>query len=160
MIGYIDGVNFKELEPMKYFAPPASWSNEKKKDNAHTKIFSGDFLGSAKFDGYFAKLVKDEEGNVGLYSRSRNVNGEFPEKHEWVPHLQPFFDAIPNGSCLLGEIYLPSSPGSKNITALMGCLKEKAIDRQNKGEKLHFYAFDCLAWNGKSNLTMPAAGRV
>jgi hypothetical protein len=28
----------------------------------------------------------------------------------------------------------------------MGCLKEKAIDRQNKGEKLHFYAFDCLAW--------------
>ena len=159
MYGYIDGYNFKELEPMKYFAPPASWSNEKKKDNAHTKIFSGDFLGSAKFDGYFAKLVKDEEGNVGLYSRSRNVNGEFPEKHEWVPHLQPFFDAIPNGSCLLGEIYLPSSPGSKNITALMGCLKEKAIDRQNKGEKLHFYAFDCLAWDGKSNLTMPAAGR-
>ena len=159
MIGYIDGVNFKELEPMKYFAPPASWSDEKKRDNARTKIFSGDFLGSAKFDGYFAKLVKDEEGNIGLYSRSRNVNGDFPEKHEWVPHLQPFFDAIPNGSCLLGEIYLPSAPGSKNITALMGCLKDKAIARQGKGEKLHFYAFDMLAWGGKSMLTAPAHER-
>ena len=159
MIGYIDGVNFKELEPMKYFAPPASWSDERKRDNARSKIFSGDFLGSAKFDGYFAKLVKDEEGNVGLYSRSRNVNGEFPEKHEWVPHLQPFFDAIPNGSCLLGEIYLPSAPGSKNITALMGCLKEKAVARQDKGEKLHFYAFDMLAWGGKSMLTAPAHER-
>ena len=159
MIGYIDGVNFKELEPMKYFAPPASWSNEKKKDNAHTKIFSGDFLGSAKFDGYFAKLVKDEEGNVGLYSRSRNVNGEFPEKHEWVPHLQPFFEQLPNGTCLLGELYLPSSPGSRNITTILGCLKEKAIDRQRTGEKLHFYIFDCLAYAGKSWLNYPARKR-
>ena len=160
MIGYIDGVNFKELEPMKYFAPPASWSDEKKRDSAHSKIFSGEWLGSQKFDGYFAKLVKDEDGNVGLYSRSRNVNGEFPEKHEWVPHLQPFFEDLPNGTCLLGELYLPSSPGSKNITSIMGCLKEKAIDRQNKGEKLHFYIFDCLAWEGKSNLSMRFEDRV
>ena len=144
---------------MKYFAPPASWSDEKKRDNARAKIFSGDFLGSPKFDGYFAKLVKDEEGNVGLYSRSRNVNGEFPEKHEWVPHLQPFFDALPSGTCLLGEIYLPSAPGSKNITTLMGCLKDKAVARQDKGEKLHFYVFDCLAIGGESVLNMPAAHR-
>lgn len=159
MMGYIDGYNFKEMEPMKYFAPPASWSNEKKQDNAHSKIFSGDFLGAEKKDGYFAKLVKDEDGNIGLYSRSRNVKDEFPEKHEWVPHLQPFFDALPNGSCLLGELYLPSSPGSRNITALMGCLKEKAIDRQSKGEKLHFYVFDVLAIGGQNVLTMPAAHR-
>ena len=159
MTGYIDGYNFKELEPMKYFAPPASWSDEKKRDSAHSKIFSGEWLGSQKFDGYFAKLVKDEDGNIGLYSRSRNVNGEFPEKHEWVPHLQPFFEKLPNGTCLLGELYLPSSPGSKNITSIMGCLKEKAIDRQNKGEKLHFYVFDCLAWDGTSWLAQKAADR-
>ena len=159
MTDYIDRVNFKELEPMKYYAPPASWSQEKRRENAHSKIFSGEWLGSTKFDGYFAKLVKDEDGNVGLYSRSRNVNGEFPEKHEWVPHLQPFFEQLPNGTCLLGELYLPSSPGSKNITSIMGCLKEKAIDRQNKGEKLHFYVFDVLAIGGQSVLDMPAAHR-
>lgn len=159
MYGYIDGYNFKEMEPMKYFAPPSSWSNEKKQDSARSKIYSGEFLGAEKKDGYFAKLVKDEDGNIGLYSRSRNVKGEFPEKHEWVPHLQPFFDSLPNGTCLLGELYLPSAPGSRNITTLMGCLKEKAIERQAKGEKLHFYVFDCLAWNGESWLDDTAQSR-
>ena len=159
MIGYIDGYNFKEMEPMRYFAPPSTWSDEKKRDNARAKIYSGDFYGAEKFDGYFAKLVKDEDGSVGLYSRSRNVKGEFPEKSEWVPHLKPFFDALPNGTCLLGELYLPSAPGSKNITSLMGCLKDKAIARQEKGEKLHFYIFDCLAYAGKSWMSYPARKR-
>lgn len=159
MTGYINGYNFKEMEPMKYFAPPASWSDEKKRDNARAKIYSGDWYGSQKFDGYFAKLVKDEDGNIGLYSRSRNVKGEFPEKSEWVPHLKSFFDALPNGTCLLGELYLPSTPGSKNVTSIMGCLKEKAIERQNKGEKLHFYIFDLLAWNGISFMKEPALER-
>lgn len=160
MYGYIDGYNFKEMEPMKYFAPPATWSTQKKSDNARSKIYSGDFLGAEKKDGYFAKLVKDEDGNIGLYSRSRNVRGEFPEKHEWVPHLQDFFNALPNGTCLLGELYLPSMPGSKNITSLMGCLKEKAITRQEKGKKLHFYVFDCLAWDGKSLINEPFKSRI
>jgi ATP-dependent DNA ligase len=38
-------------------------------------------------------------------------------------------------------------------------LKEKAIERQNKGEKLHFYVFDCLAWNGQSWLNETAKSR-
>ena len=146
MYGYIDGYDFGEMEAMKYYAPPASWTDERKKDNAHSKIFSGDWFGAEKKDGYFAKLIKDEDGNIILYSRSRGVNGKFADKHEWVPHLNPFFDALPNGTCLLGELYLPSQPGSKNITTIMGCLKDKAIARQDKGEKLHFYVFDCLAW--------------
>lgn len=159
MTGYIDGYNFKEMEPMRYFAPPSSWSDEKKRENARMKIYSGEWFGSEKFDGYFAKLVKDEDGNVGLYSRSRNVKGEFPEKSEWVPHLKPFFDALPNGTCLLGELYLPSAPGSRNITSLMGCLVGKAIARQQKGEKLHFYVFDCLAWDGRSKMSHKAISR-
>lgn len=159
MTGYIDGYNFKEMDAMRYWAPPATWSDEKKRDNARAKIYSGDFLGAEKRDGYFAKLVKDDEGNIGLYSRSRNVNGEYIDKHEWVPHLQPFFDAIPNGTCFLGEIYFPSAPGSRNITTIMGCLKEKAIARQEKGEKLHFYIFDCLAYAGKSWMSYPARKR-
>ena len=150
MLGFIDGYDFGEMEAMKYYAPPSTWSDEKKRDNARAKIYSGDWLGAEKKDGYFAKLIKDEDGNIILYSRSRGVNGKFADKHEWVPHLQPFFDAIPNGTCLLGELYFPSQPGSRNVTTIMGCLKEKAIARQEKGEKLHFYIFDCLAWNGRN----------
>ena len=159
MYGFIDGYDFGEMEAMKYYAPPSTWSDEKKRENARMKIYSGDWYGAEKKDGYFAKLIKDEDGNIILYSRSRGVNGKFADKHEWVPHLQPFFDALPNGTCLLGELYLPSQPGSRNITTIMGCLKEKAVARQEKGEKLHFYIFDCLAYAGKSWMSYPAKKR-
>ena len=159
MYGFIDGYDFGEMEIQKYYAPPSTWSDEKKRENAKMKIYSGEWLGATKYDGYFAQLIKDEDGNIILYSRSRGVNGKFADKHEWVPHLQSFFDVLPNGTCLLGELYLPSQPGSKNITSIMGCLKEKAIARQKKGEKLHFYIFDCLAYAGKSWMSYPARKR-
>ena len=160
MYGYIDGYDFGEMEAMKYYAPPSTWSDEKKRESARSKIFSGDWYGAEKKDGYFAKLIKDEDGNIILYSRSRGVNGKFADKHEWVPHLNDFFDALPNGTCLLGELYLPSQPGSRNITTIMGCLKEKAVARQEKGEKLHFYVFDCLAWDGKSLMKTKFIDRI
>ena len=159
MYGYIDGYDFGEMEAMKYWAPPASWTDAKKRDNAHSRIFSDDWLGAEKKDGYFAKLIKDEDGNIILYSRSRGVNGKFADKHEWVPHLNSFFEELPSGTCLLGELYFPNQPGSKNVTTIMGCLKEKAIARQEKGEKLHFYVFDCLAWNGENWLKKAALER-
>ena len=159
MYGYIDGYDFGEMEAMKYYAPPSTWSDEKKAENAKMKIFGGDFLGAEKKDGYFAKLIKDEDGNIILYSRSRGVNGKFADKHEWVPHLNPFFEALPLGTCLLGELYFPNQPGSRNVTTIMGCLKEKAIERQTKGEKLHFYVFDCLAYNGHGLLGSGAKSR-
>ena len=159
MYGFIDGYDFGEMEIMKYYCPPSTWSDDKKRENARMKIYSGEWYGSEKKDGYFAQLIKDEDGNIILYSRSRGVNGKFADKHEWVPHLNPFFDALPVGTCLLGELYLPSQPGSRNITTIMGCLKEKAIARQEKGEKLHFYIFDCLAYNGKSWMSYPAKKR-
>ena len=159
-LGMINGYNFKEMNPQIYWAPPASWSVEKKKETTRNRIFSGEWYAAEKKDGYFAKLVKDDDGNIGLYSRSRNVNGEYPEKHEWVPHLKPFFDWLPNGTCLLGELYLPSKPGSSNITSLLGCLKEKCIARQEKDEKLHFYIFDILAFAGKSMLNQSMIKRI
>ena len=159
MYGFIDGYDFGEMEAMKYYAPPSTWSDEKKRENARMKIYSGEWYGAEKKDGYFAKLIKDEDGNVILYSRSRGVNGKFADKHEWVPHLSSFFESLPNGTCLLGELYFPSQPGSRNVTTIMGCLKEKAIDRQNKGEKLHFYVFDCLAYAGQNKLTFGAKWR-
>ena len=159
MYGFIDGYDFGEMEIMKYYCPPSTWSDEKKRENARMKIYSGDFYGAEKKDGYFAQLIKDEDGNVILYSRSRGVNGKFADKHEWVPHLNSFFDALPVGTCLLGELYLPSQPGSRCVTTIMGCLKEKAIARQEKGEKMHFYIFDCLAYAGKSWMSYPARKR-
>ena len=38
MYGFIDGYDFGEMEPMKYFAPPSTWSDEKKRENARMKM--------------------------------------------------------------------------------------------------------------------------
>lgn len=157
-LGFIQGYDFCEMEPMRYYAPPASWSEEKKKMTARDRIFSNDWVGAEKKDGFFMKFVKDDNGNQMLLSRSRNVQGVFPDKIEWVPQLQSFFDSVPCGTCLLGEVYFPNKPGSNEITKILGCLKDKAIARQEK-EKLHFYVFDILAFDKENWLKLKAADR-
>jgi ATP-dependent DNA ligase len=160
MKNIIDKINFHELPTQKYWAPPATWDNERKKTEIRNAIFSGDYIGARKMDGAFYKFIKDEDGNMELIGRSKSVNGDYLDKIEWVPHLQPFFNSLPNGTCLLGEIYFPKNEGSNHVTTIMGCLKDKAIARQDAGEKLHYYIFDVLAWEGKSYLKMPIEDRV
>lgn len=145
----IDNVNFYELECQRYWSFPKSY---KKDSKAETKnmIFSGDYIGARKMDGAFYKFIKDEDGNMGLFGRSKSVTGVYLNKINWVPQLQSFFDALPNGTCLLGEIYFPNKEGSSNVTTIMGCLEEKACSRQEHGDALHYYIFDVLAYNGKS----------
>lgn len=160
MKGIIDGIDFFNMEAMKYYSVPNTWSEEKKKDNAINKIFSGDWWGAQKRDGIFMMLLCDEDDNVLFRPRSKNVKGEFVNKTEWVPQLAPFFRGIPNGTCLLGELYLPRDEQAKATSSIMNCLKDKAIGRQQKEEdKLHFYVFDILAHEGKSLLDTPALER-
>lgn len=154
----IDGYNFFEMEAEKYFAPPSSWSQEKKQEWAENKIFSGEWYGAQKRDGAFFMFLKDEDGNMYLRPRSRNVKKEFVNKINWVPHLHSFFESLPNGTCLLGEIYLPSNEQAKSTTSIMNCLLDKAIKRQEK-EKLHYYIFDILADNNVSYLNLEAKQR-
>lgn len=159
MLGIIDGIDFGELEAMKYYSPPSTWNDEKKKENVREKIFSDNWLGAEKKDGYFTKIVKDDDGNILLYSRSRNNNGKYVNKKNWVPQLNSFFEEMPLGTCFLGELYFPNKPGSKNVTTIMQCLENKAIERQEKGDKLYFYVFDVLAINKKSLLNTCASKR-
>lgn len=160
MIGEIGGYNFGEMEVMRYYAPPASWTDEKKRENTRNKIFSGDWLAAEKKDGFLGKFVKDDNGQMLMYSRSRGVNGAFANKIEWLPQLKDFFDSLPNGTCLLGELYLPTQPGSKCVQTILGCLVDKARARQDKGEKIHFYIFDCLAFGGLNILNYHYERRI
>lgn len=160
MKGYIDGIDFFNMEAMKYYSVPNTWSEEKKRDNAVSKIFSGDWWGAQKRDGIFMMLLCDEDDNVLFRPRSKNVKGEFVNKVDWVPQFAPFFRGIPNGTCLLGELYLPRDEQAKATSSIMNCLKDKAVGRQQKEEdKLHFYVFDILAHEGKSLLDTPALKR-
>ena len=159
MKGYIDGIDFHNLEAQKYWSAPASWTPERKKQEVQTAIFSGDYLGARKMDGAFYKFVKDDDGGMELLGRSKSVSGDYLNKIEWVPQLHDFFNSLPKGTCLLGEIYFPNNEGSNKVTTIMGCLKEKAIFRQ-ENSKLHYYIFDVLAYDGKSYLKKDMDFRV
>ena len=145
----IDGVDFENLESEKYWSWPSSFKGDPKEETRDL-IFSENYLGARKMDGAYYRFIKDMNGNMRLQGRSRSVNGTYLDKLDHVPHLMDFFNELPNGTCLLGEIYFPTHEGSSEVTKIMGCLTPKAIERQSKGDKLHYYIFDIWAWEGES----------
>ena len=145
----IDEIDFENLECEKYWSFPSSFKGDPKEETRNL-IYSGNYLGARKMDGAYYRFIKDMDGNMRLQGRSKSVNGGYLDKLDHVPHLMDFFNELPNGTCLLGEIYFPKNEGSSNVTTIMGCLTDKAIARQEKGEKLHYYVFDIWAWNGAS----------
>lgn len=156
----IDGFDFWNMESMRYYAPPASWDTEKKKENATNKIFSNQWLAARKRDGIWMMFIKDMDGNLYLRPRAKNTKGEFVNKIDWVPHLHPFFNEMENGTVFLGELYAPWDEQAKTTTSIMNCLLPKALKRQEKEEnKLHYYIFDVLAWNGELWMNKPAYER-
>lgn len=155
----IDGIDFQNLDAEKYWSFPKSFKGDPKEETRNM-IFSGNYLGARKMDGAYYRFIKDMDGNMRLQGRSKSVSGEYLDKLDHVPHLIPYFESLPNGTCLLGEIYFPKNEGSSNVTTIMGCLTPKAIERQEKGEKLHYYIFDIWAYNGKSLMNTKIEDRV
>ena len=145
----IDKVNFMEEPAEKYWSWPSSFKGDPKEETRNL-IFSGNYLGARKMDGAYYRFIKDMDGNMRLQGRSKSVNGGYLDKLDHVPHLMELFNELPNGTCLLGEIYFPTHEGSSEVTKIMGCLTPKAIERQSKGDKLHYYIFDIWAWDGVS----------
>ena len=156
----IDGIDFYNLEAMKYFSPSTSWSEEKKKQNAMDKIFSGEWWGAQKRDGIFCMCGKNPEGEIFLRPRAKNTKGEFVNKVDWVPQFHSVLNSLEPGTVLLGEVYLPRDEQAKTTTSIMNCLLPKSLARQSKEEdKLHLYIFDILADAGESYLNMKAIDR-
>ena len=160
MKGYVNGIDWINAEAMKYWSHTSATPAEKRKQEIKNAIFSGDYIGARKVDGYYERLIKDEDGNCFMVARSKNVHGEATEKLAWVPQIHDFMESLPNGTVLLSECWLPDDEGSKKITSLLGCLKDKCIARQEKGQKLHFYIFDVMAWAGEDFTKTPFIDRV
>lgn len=152
-------INYHELEPQKYWSFPASFKGDKKQETINM-IFSNSYVGARKYDGAFYKFVKDGEGNMELLGRSKGVGGDYLNKIDWVPQLREFFEYLPNNTCLIGELVFPLNEGSNKVTTIMGCLKDKAIQRQKDNEYLQYYVFDVLQYNNIDYYTAPIESRV
>ena len=156
----IDGFDFYQINPMRYYAPPASWSTEKKKDNAINKIFSGSWWGSRKVDGIMGVCGKNLDGEIFWRPRAKNTKGEFVNKIEWLPQIHDFLKDIDPGTVFLCETYIPAHESAKDTTSVLNCLLPKSLKRQENEEyKLHIYIFDILADGGESYLNMKAIDR-
>lgn len=133
--------DFKIYDPMLVGAKPKNYRDILKNEKV---------IGSVKKDGYFYQLVK-ENNQVYLFSRTvSKVTGIYAEKIENTPHLKEWAEKhLPNGTVLIGEIYYPGGT-SKDVTKVMGCLPDKAIERQaNDFGLIHFYLHDILKYNGE-----------
>lgn len=156
----IENIDFYNLDAMRYYSPPNTWSVEKRKDNAINKIFSSEWWGARKVDGCFAMCGKNLDGEIFLRPRAKNVKGEYVNKIDWVPQFHSFLNELDPGTVLLGEVYLPRDEQAKTTTSILNCLLPKSLARQQKEEdKLHLYVFDVLAENGRSYLNMKALDR-
>lgn len=156
MFGFIDNYDFFNMEAEKYWSPNKNLNLKKLVNDA---IKSELYIGSRKIDGHWYMMIKDEDGNISLRGRTKSVTGVYIDKINWVPHLKEVFKLMPNGTVLLGEVYFPDKEGSRYVTTIMGCKKEKAVQRQEK-EKLHFYVFDILAINGENIMERPLSERL
>jgi len=110
---------------------------------------SGEYVAQIKKDGALYIFEKDSEGKCWLFSRILSVKtGHLTEKSSSVPHIVEALKNIPNGTILIGEIYYPGGC-SNDVTSVMGCLPEKAVEKQ-KDKPLHYYIHDMIYLNGES----------
>lgn len=157
-LGKINGFDFLNMEAQKYWSMPSSYDMNKKKDTVNNIIYSNEYVASEKRDGYWQLVVKDDEKNVFMRARSAGVNG-WVCKQDWLPQLSDFFEALPRGTVLVCEVYIPGGT-SKTITTILGCTKERAIKRQEDNKYLRLSVFDVLCWHGMALYDKPIVERI
>ena len=133
----------KQYQCMKIWKLPTN-----KKHMLKEVCENGDYFASIKKDGYWYQFEKTDNYSY-LFSRTiSKTTGELSEKSANVPHIVDALKDIPNNTILIGEIYYPSKT-SKDVTTIMGCLPQKAIQRQGSNNLLHFYIHDIIEYNGE-----------
>lgn len=154
----IKDFDFMNMDMQKYWSFPSSYNKAKRKEQFSLMLYSDDYMASEKKDGYAQIFMKDADGNYFMRARTKGVNG-WVCKTDWFFHLKDFFEAIPPETVFICEAFLPNKT-SKDITKILGCKLDKAIDRQIETGKLHLSIFDVLAYNGELLYNKPMEERV
>lgn len=129
------------VEPMKIWQLPSG------KEHMLSEVCqSGEYFAQEKIDGYWYQYEKTDNYSY-LFSRNVSVQtGYLSEKGDNVPHIMKALDSLPANTILIGEIYYPGGT-SKDVTTIMGCLSDKAIERQ-KDNPIHYYVHDIIMYDG------------
>lgn len=143
----------------RMIAPMLIWKLPSGKEGKLSEVCeSGEYFAQLKVDGYFYQFEKTTNYSY-LFSRTiSKVTGYYSEKLANVPHIKEALDRLPAETTLIGEIYVPGGT-SKDVTSIMGCLPEKAIERQQKQGLIHFYVHDIIQLAGQDLTNTGAAQR-
>lgn len=123
---------------------------------------SGEWFGQIKKDGSLYQYVKGLNGNSYLFGRTiSKKTGVLTEKGANVPHIMEALDNLPNGTVIIGEIYYRGKT-SKDVTPIMGCLPEKAIERQSSRKYgfIRYYIHDILMYDGVNFVTTKVSNEL
>lgn len=150
--------NYFDMEPMKYYAPPASFSRENRQFKLEQMIESNNYIWSQKLDGNWSRAIITPERSV-LQTRGisvkTNTYGEIQDK-------VLFWDAIQNAfsktTVILGEVFREGDI-DRGIGSILRCLSPKALARQ-KDSPLRWYIFDVLCYEGQDLMDCGIAERI
>lgn len=140
------------IEPMLVWKLPAG-----KEEKLSEICSSGEYFLEEKIDGAFYQFVKTPNYSY-LFGRTvSKKNGLLTEKIENVPHIKDALSCLPANTILIGEIYIPGGT-SKNVVSIMGCLPQKAIERQ-KNDPIHYYIHDIIFYDNEDLMSLGAEDR-
>jgi ATP-dependent DNA ligase len=133
---------------MKYWAPPKG-NPIVSQILANPEKFSH-YTFTPKMDGEWNKLMWDGE-HMYMLARARNVQGVFTDRWEKFPHIIEELKDLPKNTILLGEMAFEDiTKTCKDVGSIMRSLVPLALSKQKEDKnKLHFYIFDCLMWDGE-----------
>lgn len=145
--------------PMSLQVAPMKYANTPSQDKVDAAMVSTDWYMQEKFDGAWYMLEKIDNEHIYLFGRTTSkVTGELTEKSANVPHIVDWAKQIPDGTTLIGEIYIPGGH-SNTVTTVMGCLPEKAIMRQEQQGYVQYKVFDCIRYAGEDLCDKPFSYR-
>jgi hypothetical protein len=163
MFNYFDQNKIEQEFPGAYMIPPMkAWKLPKGKENLRENVFkSGDYFAELKIDGGCYTFEHTLNGNLYMFSRTKSAKNKLlVEKSDRVPHLKQFFKTIlPPGTVIALELYIPGGK-SKDLITIVGCLPNKAIQRQEQQGYLYAFVHDILVYNNSNIMTLPAIERV
>jgi len=135
------------MEPMRYFAPPATMSSEERRLKLERMAESGDYLFGLKTDGNWSRAIITPERSALQTRGISKTTGTYGEIQDKVLFFDDIRNAFNKGTTvILGEVYLPGAI-DKDVGAILRCLPPKALSRQ-KNNPLRWRVFDVLALDG------------
>lgn len=128
------------------------WKLPAGKESMMSEVCSnGAYFAEEKIDGAWYQFTKGVGGQEYLFGRTiSRVTGLMTEKGQNVPHILSALDCLPNGTALIGEIYFDGGT-AKDTVGVMGCLPDKAIERQSnpRGKGfIKYYIHDIIFYDG------------